>query len=169
MWQFLRGLPAYGEIFTFHREDELFVREGLVVEFTHGEDAWIGNFAPGAGGLTVVHIVGDSAFVIADGAGYQVQICDPKTYSTLRPGIISDACMIDDMQLLVLAGAVNVSGYGAEGLRWTTIELSTDGVRLQSCRSSGITGVAERYKGEDPHYFSIDPATGRAEIKARYP
>jgi hypothetical protein len=148
MWQFFSGLPAYGEIFTFHREDELFVREGLVVEFTPGEDAWIGDFALGAGGLTAVYIVGGSAFVIAAGAGYQVQICDPNAYSTLRPGIILDACIIDDMQLLVLAGAVNVSGYGAEGRRWTTVELLTDGVRLQACRSSGITGVTKA-SGDD--------------------
>jgi hypothetical protein len=168
-WRYLSGLPGGGEIFTFHQEDEFFVREGLVVEFELQDTSWIGNFAPGLGGDTAVYLRGEYAFVIATGTGYMVNVRYPAQYELLRPRIVVASRLIEELNTLILVGAVNVCAYSTRALLWCTPQLSSDGVQLQTCSASGITGVAERVDGGEAHYFTIDPKTGRSSIGARYP
>lgn len=165
----LAGLPPYGEVLDFHQPGETFVREGVVFEFHVDGRSWVGNFSPGMGPRTAVHVVGSTAYVIAEGNGYGFRLAAPAEYQVLRPGLITDSRLIDGPNILVLAGLVDVSAYGEGGLLWTTPRLSMDGLRLQECSATIITGVAERVGDGAARYFTIDPASGRSAVGAPYP
>lgn len=167
-WRLLPGLPAEGVVFAFSRQGERLIREGVVIEFGSGENVWTGNFAPAGAKRTEVYILGEQAFVIAGGAGYRVRLPEPARYEVLRPSLVVDSCYVPELEMVILAGPTNVCAYDASHCRWCTPDLSTDGVKLQACNASGITGVAERYQGDEPHWFTIDPVTGRVRIGPRY-
>ncbi len=168
-WTRLAGLPPYGEYIEFHLPGDRPFREGVVVEFQWEDITWVGNFAPGWSTHSSVHIMGATAYVIAEGNGYRVKMAEPREYDILRPSVITDARFIEDRGLLVLAGLVDVTAYSEDGRLWTTKELSMDGLRLQVCSATIITGVADRVVDGGSRYFNIDPETGNATLGAQYP
>lgn len=168
-WQYLAGLPAAGEVFLFHEPDLTFFSEGVVLRFHCGDRFWVGNFAPGLGCWTAVHILGSTAFVVANGEGYRVNINAPSQYDLLRFGDIVDSCPIEELKRVVFANTQSVCAHSEAGICWTTPRLSLHGLRLQSCTAACIQGVAENLPTGDARYFSIDAETGRTSIGDRYP
>ena len=168
-WKRLGGLPSYGDILSFHLPGGRLLGEGIVFEFHIDDYAWIGNFAPGMGVHSAVHILASAVYVIAAGNGYRFEANVPMNYEILEPSVITDSRLVEEISTLVVAGLVNVSAYGGNGLLWATPRLSLDGVVLHECNRAAITGVASSVPGGGARYFSIETATGNCRFGASYP
>jgi hypothetical protein len=159
----LPGLPPYGPVAkAFPTEWRARGAEGVVVRFKSGETDWVGNFAPGFGGVTfaVLHPNGSDALVAAEGDLWSVN-APLQSASRILSGVV-DALEVPgppgwifNMQGLALAR------FGPAGLIWHTRRLSWDGIadlRLDENKASGRAWAPD----DTWHEFDVDLRTGKS-------
>jgi hypothetical protein len=87
----IQGLPSYGPMATsFPASFARTGREGYVVEFfPDTPDVWVGNFGPGLGGYSGVHLHpnGTDVAVFSKGAGYVIDATKRVLKKELGAGI----------------------------------------------------------------------------------
>ena len=164
-FQRLPGLPAYGApAVPFPTEWGRVGREGVVVEFSdaHG-GTWVGNFAPGLGGATVVvaHPDGARVLVLAAGATWAVEP-DARTAADL--GLEADGvwAIAGSSDLVLSRQGLALARLGAAGIRWHTRRLAWDGFRDVRMAGPLLQGDAWDAVNDRWRAFSVDLATGRA-------
>jgi hypothetical protein len=164
----LSGLPPYGATaISYPSSFARSGREGSVVEFLPDTPAaWIGNFAPGLGGYSGVHVHpnGRQVVLFCDGAG---RVVDPQTRDCSDlPGsnFIFDARRVTNPPGLVCdSRGTHFFRLGPEGLVWHTRRLSIDGFRDVVFTQDRIIGSGIEMDGKTWTAFEVDLRTGDAK------
>lgn len=161
----LPGLPAYGAgAIGFPRGWGHGGREGLVVQFELSpHSSWVGNFAPGPGGIDDVrpHPNGSAILVISQGLMFCV---DPVARSAVELGqAIFGIWTVPAANDLILSRQdIAFLRIGPGGVVWHTRRVSWDGFRDVRLESHRLTGEAwSPVACWLP--FTVDIRTGRTE------
>jgi len=139
--------------------------EGYVVEFLPDtSDAWVGNFGPGLGGYSGVHLHPNSADVVvfSKGNGYVIDVYRRELKKELG-GAVASVWEINGPRGLVCdRQGLAFFRIGPAGLIWHTRQLSFDGFRDVMLSSNRIVGLAW---GLDDAWlpFEVDLATGSSK------
>jgi hypothetical protein len=111
-------------------------KDGLVVRVVPLDgEAWVGSFAPGSSQYGLAGQVMScpdprEVCVISSGAGYIVRADDPSNWKSIRAIPVCDALAIPAKKLLVLSDFTKLFAYGADGLKWESPQVSSDGIRI---------------------------------------
>lgn len=140
-------------------------REGLVVEFDLSpHSSWVGNFAPGLGGLDDVraHPNGSAVLVIAQGLMFCV---DPAARTAVELGqpVFGVWALPDTNDLIMSLQNIAFFRLGPQGIVWHTRRLSWDGFRDIRIGPLTVTGDAWSPVEHCWMSFSIDVRSGRTE------
>jgi hypothetical protein len=165
-FRLLRGLPPYGELsIPFPAERGRLGREGVVVEFVPSDGAaWVGNFAPGLGGVTaaVAHPDGRRVLVFAGGDLWSV---DPRSRAADEVAHAVEALWpVRDPNGFVLSlQGLAFLRVGPSGILWHTRRLSWDG--FDKVRLSGETITGEAWSPIEDRWtpFEVNLATGASK------
>ena len=159
----LPGLPPYGpQTVSFPPEFGRHGREGVVVEFRPNDGTpWIGNFAPGHGGVTAVlpHPDGRRILVIVEGLAWLV---DPESgdVERLEPAVHALWPVSDPDGYLFDEYGLWFSRLGAAGFIWRTERISWDGFADIVVNEESVTGRALSPIESEPLPFVLDIRTG---------
>ena len=98
-------------------------------------ETWIGSFAPfnpkSNFASRVMSCPDPNAIcVISSGAGYIVRTDNPSDWQGIPSIPVCDARSVLDKHLLVFSDFTNLVAYGAEGLKWKSPQVSSDGIRI---------------------------------------
>jgi len=162
-FRLLPGLPSYGPMaISFPASFAHTGREGYVVEFLPDtSEAWVGNFAPGLGGYSGVHLHpnGLGIVVFASGSGYVIAMRKRQLTEEL-PGAIADVWELTDPRGLVCdRQGLAFFFFGLEGLIWHTRRLSWDGFKDITLAGKRIRGLANALRDVWVP-FEVDLVTG---------
>lgn len=140
-------------------------REGLVVEFELSpHPSWVGNFAPGLGGVDDVraHPNGSAILVTSQGLMFCV---DPAARTAVELGqpIFGIWPLPEANDLILSRQDIAFLRIGAGGVVWHTRRVSWDGFR--DVRIERLTLTGEAWSPIEDRWlpFSVDLRTGRAE------
>jgi hypothetical protein len=161
-FEILSGLPAYGpaaEPFSPTGQGEH--REGFVVRFAPDTDSeWVGNFQPGAGGLSNVyeHPNGAELIVVAGGQGYVVAPDSRRCVATFG-ATIESAFNMPECKVIIFGNGLWFEAIGTGGPFWRSGRISWDGMRDVTIDGSKLTGNAWDISG-DWVPFQLDVTSG---------
>lgn len=162
-YRVLPGLPPYGPpAISFPEEWGRSGREGFVVEFVLKPSiTWVGNFAPGIGGLQEVRPHPDGRQLIAISAG-DAWVVDPEARRAERLAYSIEAAwdMRDPQGFVFSLQGLAFLRIGPAGLIWRTRRISWDGFRNVQVRDNRLTGFAWLPHDDTWHPFSVDSQTG---------
>lgn len=162
----LPGLPPYGALaVSFPAAWGRLGREGVVVEFKpSGGGAWIGNFAPGLGGVTAVvaHPDGRRVLVFAEGDLWSV---DPESRAAdeLATAVEALWAVRDPDGLVLSRQGLAFLRLGPSGILWHTRRLSWDGFNAVRLSTETISGDAWNPVEDRWMPFEVNLATGASE------
>ena len=160
----LPGLPAYGpRAIEFPRGWGNLAREGLVVQFDRSpHSSWIGNFAPGLGGIDDVraHPNGSAILVITQGLMFSV---DPAACTAVEMGqpVFGVWALPDSNDLIMSRQDIAFFRLGPQGVVWHTRRVSWDGFR--DIRIDRLTVTGDAWSPIEDRWlsFSVDVPSGR--------
>jgi hypothetical protein len=134
----------------------------LRVRPTNGE-AWVGRFHGGPEGIDGVFATPNTEVlcVIVRGQGYWVPVYRPATFEVVRSIPIKE--VLHDRRAIFFVSFTRLSAYGADGLMWSTEDVSWDGIKNVRVASTAIRGVGWDSPARREVPFSVDIATGRVE------
>lgn len=160
----LPGLPPYGAMALSFPDPRAF-REGVVVEFVSSmAERWIGNFALGHEGVSLIdEQFGRSAtVVVAKGAGYLVDV-DQRTLISELSGDIAFVRRAPS-GLLILGNGLGFEALDGRASRWSTPRISWDGMRNITIKGGRMTGEAYTPMGPpDWLPFEVDLESGEVQ------
>ncbi|MDY7078090.1 MAG: hypothetical protein SXV54_14340 [Chloroflexota bacterium] len=142
-------------------------QDGLVVSvLPYKGPSWIGIFAPGYPKATTgVFSSPDeqSVCIVSSGQGYIVRVDNPQVWEKAQPFPVWDVRVISERKLLVLADFTVLTAYSTEGIAWTTMRLSWDGLKITEVTSDWIKGLGwDSPRGREVK-FVVDVQTGQHE------
>ena len=162
----LPGLPSYGpRAIEFPSAWGRGAREGLVVEFNVSpQSSWVGNFAPGLGGLDEVrpHPDGSAVLVITQGRMFYVDPAACTAVEVAHP-VFGVWALPDTNDLIMSRQDIAFFRVGPQGVVWHTRRLSWDGFRDIRIDGLGVTGDAWSPVEDCWMPFRVDVLSGRAE------
>jgi hypothetical protein len=165
LFRVLPGLPPYGPLAQSFPESPV-GREGFVIEFLPDTDsAWVGNFGPGIGGYTGVHVHpnGRDVLVFSEGNAFVVDPVQRVVREDDVPGVIAGAWEARAPNGFILdRQGLAFERLSAEGLVWHTRRLSWDGFRRVTFGVEEITGEAGSPMLDAWIPFSVNIATGES-------
>ena len=170
--ELLPGLPGTGpEPSEFAATPQRRGREGVVVRVRHLGNSWVGNFQRGDGKLSGILATpsADHLCVIASGRGYCVPIHSPTDFQIIKAYPIQDVRPIPELRLLVFSDYTDLVAYGVDGLRWSSGQVSWDGIAILRADAHGIVGTAWDARRKEKVGFFVDAKTGRSEGGAAPP
>jgi hypothetical protein len=137
-----------------------------VIEFLPDTDgAWVGNFGPGVGGYTGVHIHpnGRDLLVFHEGNAFVVDPAGRLVREDDVPGAIAGVWEARDPDGFILdRQGLAFERLSSEGLVWHTRRLSWDGFRGVRLADDEITGEAWSPILDAWIRFSVDMVTGES-------
>jgi len=137
-------------------------REGLVVEFQRSnESVWVGNFAPGLGGIDEVlaHPNGADVLVVSSGDLWRV---NPRTQDAiwLASAVFGSWVISGPPRLVFSDQDVAFLCVGAEALLWATPRISWDGFRGIQVDHEVLRGEAWSPVDDNWSFFRVKLADG---------
>ena len=159
----IQGLPPYGPMATsFPASFARTGREGYVVEFFPDmPDVWVGNFGPGLGGYSGVHLHpnGTDVAVFSAGAGYVIDATKRVLKKELGAAIANVWDMREPPGLVCDRQCLAFFRICAGGVVWHTRRLAWDGFRDVVLMPNRLTGLAS---GLDDAWlpFEVDLTSG---------
>ena len=142
------GLPGGTRKLFYPGASEVGGRDGILLRIVSiTGDAWVGSFAPGHPGHNFINRVmscpnPNEVCVIFSGSGYIVQVDNPSNWKSVRAIPVCDARAILDKQLLVLCDFTKLVAYGAEGLKWESPKVSSDGIQIVDATDGRLSLIA---------------------------
>ncbi len=140
--------------------------DGVIVRIApEGGASWTGTFAFGKHGQNTVTRVlsmpdSDKVCVVSRGAGYIVPVHDPRIWEGVEATPVIDIRSIPSAGLVVFANFTELIAYGAEGVRWRTMRLAWDNMKLIEVTHEKIVGEYWDIRSEETRTFEVDVATG---------
>jgi hypothetical protein len=141
-------------------------QDGLTVRVARGDERWLGTFA--FGDLAPLRCATAARFlpgstrlcVVARGAAYLVAAEDPGSWEALPVIPVRQVLSVDALGLVLLIGDVDISAYGATGLRWCTRRLALDSLTITTVEAGTLRGTYHDPRSEEDAAFEVDLATG---------
>jgi hypothetical protein len=100
---------------------------------------------------------------IAGGYAYLIDTTAPETWEQVEYRPVVEVRSLPEHGLLLFAGFHSLLAYGAEGKRWKTSRLTSEGLRLGEVRDGRLYGWAWDMRTDREVEFSVDLATGDHE------
>jgi hypothetical protein len=127
---------------------------------------WIGFFSLGYDSDKVVNAVfscphADWLCVVAGGYGYLVNTEDPTQWLRLEQQPVVDARVLQEKNLLLFTGFLNMSAVGSSGLAWTTERLSWEGLSISRIEGQTLYGLGWDAITDKDVPFAVDLRTGK--------
>jgi hypothetical protein len=138
----------------------------LLVQFMpDGREPWVGAF--GSGNLAQRALTGifgtpsaQWVCVVSQGRAYWVDLADPSRTLTVVHELVHHAVWHEGAELVLLGDPWRVYACGAEGPRWTTERLGTEGLKFVSVDDDSIV-VGVETPDDEVETVQLDIVTGR--------
>lgn len=168
----LSGLPPYGEpALGFSPSGKGLHSEGFVVEFTVGENSWVGNFIRDESGfdLATRHPNGQHAIVIAGGLAYVIDPVNKQLLHCLSDYIVYAFFYPQRQWLIINDWNTFFWALGPEGEVWRSRRIAWDEMRSIQVKDNILTGESSDLGDDQWVPFSLNLDNGAVEGGAYYP
>lgn len=141
------ALPVYGPMaLNFGTRGE----QGFVVKFFPDDDdkQWVGNFRLGLTAFEGAYNHPNGADVIVISGGDILNV-DPiaKTVRDSYGGMAQQAFVLEHGRILLIDNTINMLCIESAGLRWTTVRLASDGLKITRIEGDVIYGQSLDLEG----------------------
>jgi hypothetical protein len=128
---------------------------------------WFGNFACGWTNEEGVfpHPDGQRLVVIASGFFYEVDPVRPESVPDANL-LVTGVWQLSNGDLLLANSGITLKRWGANGERWDSGRLSTDGFQDIQVEDDRVVGKGWNYATDRWHPFEVDIKTGEAVVDA---
>ena len=128
--------------------------------------SWVGTFAFGNDipkAVTGVYSCPDpdSLCVISKGEGYLVSATEPTLWQRIDIYPILDVRIMKDVELLLFSDHTKIAAYDPQGHRWTTKDLSWDGIEITDVTTEQVCGLGWDSPMQRDVEFMVDLQTGK--------
>jgi hypothetical protein len=174
-YEVLQELPAFPELhYYFPSASQAGGSDGLIVRIQSVRSkVWRGTFAFGRFPKAVTGIFSTPnprrVCIVAQGAGYFVNVDDPSDWECVQGFPITDVRLVAHQRMIVFADFCALTAYGSSGKAWSTRRIAWDGLRITSVDSASIRGECEEVPGEGLIEFTVDLTNGQHDGGAKFP
>lgn len=165
--ELVESIPSDMRVSTF-RQSGTGSAEPLLVAITPRDGAsWVGAFARGydeAASKTGVWFTPNdgNVAVVAEGAGYYVDVRDPTQWQDVRIFPIRIVLPLLEQQLLVFGDFARLAAYDATGLKWATPDFVWDDLAITSVDEHFI--IASGYDAEHDRRVEVTIELNSGEV-----
>ncbi len=97
---------------------------------------------------------------ISGGYAYMINTCDPAQWEQVEYRPVVEVLPVIDAGVLIFASFHTLLAYGADGMKWKTRRLSSEGLRLGDVREGQLHGWGWDMKTDREFPFSVNLSTG---------
>jgi hypothetical protein len=140
----LGGEAGVGPIYWYPRSIENARRGWERVQFfPERASPWVGMFAkgcPSTGIKTGVFCLAgsDVCYIISAGSGYALKVETPEDYTDISLFPITNSQLTPEGEIIILSDFTKIAAYSADGLLWTTPDISWDGIIVNKLTSNEV-------------------------------
>ncbi len=159
-FDFALPIYYYPGAYTTHGKD------GLILKVTASNDlSWIGIFAFGSfdknGFSGLFTMPDDDKFcVVSNGTGYIVSAYDPENWEEVKSIPIKAVKSVNEKEIILFSNYTDIAAYDKAGLKWTSKNLSKDGLKITRTDDKFIYGNYYDLSYESDREFKIDALSG---------
>jgi hypothetical protein len=142
-------------------------RNGVIVAVKPKDtQAWIGCFAFGYRSNRVLTEISscpnpNEVCVVSSGSAYVVRVNDPEQWQTLSCFPVTQLLEIPDRGLLVFCDFTKLLALGAEGVKWVSPHLASDGLKILHVGNGSLRVRAWRAEINSEIETQVDLLTGQ--------